>query len=193
MKKLTTILFTFGLILNLNAQKKINGHEYVDLGLSVKWATCNVGATYPHQSGDRFKWGETTPSDYLSPSKTTGKVMDNISGNPNYDAARAKWGGSWRMPTVEEFEELFKKCFVKWTTQNGVEGCLITARNGNSIFLPIKSKSNRGADNCYYWTSIPIRKGEDRYAYVFCFDKIYFQEILNWPRTSRCEIRPVSN
>ena len=124
MKKLTTILFTFGLILNLNAQKKINGHEYVDLGLSVKWATCNVGATQPHQKGDLFRWGETTPSDFspTTPSKTSGKVMDNISGNPNYDVARSKWGGSWRMPTVKEFEELFKKCFVKWTTQNGVGG-----------------------------------------------------------------------
>ncbi len=188
MKKLTTILFTLGLILNLNAQKKINGHEYVDLGLSVKWATCNVGATQPHQSGEVFRWGETTPSSYLTvtPSKTSGKVMDNISGNPNYDAARAKWGGSWRMPTVEEFEELFKKCFVKWTTQNGVEGCMVTGSNGNSIFLPID-------DIWHYWTSIPTRKGNDEYACAFSFSKYFYQQFLNKLRDERYAIRPVSN
>lgn len=197
MKKLTTILFTFGLILNLNAQKKINGHEYVDLGLSVKWATCNVGATQPHQKGDLFRWGETTPSDFspTTPSKTSGKVMDNISGNPNYDVARSKWGGSWRMPTVKEFEELFKKCFVKWTTQNGVGGCLVTGPNKNSIFLPIIPVADYRPDigACSYWTSIPIRKGGDKYAYAFFFSKHSYQEFLNKLRNERYAIRPVSN
>ena len=192
MKKIVLIfLVACAIVFNIHAQNEINGHEYVDLGLSVKWATCDVGATQPHQRGDRFKWGETTPSDYsTTPSKTSGIVMDNISGNPNYDVARAKWGGSWRMPTVEEFEELLKKCFVKWTTKNGVAGLMVTGRNGNSIFLPSHSTYNT---TCTYWTSIPIRKGGDEYAYFFSFDKTVLQSIINYPRSAVNAVRPVSN
>lgn len=111
----------------------------VDLGLSVKWACCNVGANSPEEYGDYFAWGETTPkSTYtFENSKTYKKNIGDISGNAAYDAATANWGGSWRMPTYDECQELVDKCTWQWTTQNGVKGCKVTSnKNGNSIFLP---------------------------------------------------------
>ena len=125
-----------------------NGHEYVDLGLSVKWATCNVGANKPEEYGDYFAWGETStkteynsdncPTDGLSESKL--QSQDYIDGEGNltsqYDAARANWGGSWRMPTKYECHELIDKCKWEWVTINGVNGYKVTGTNGNSIFLP---------------------------------------------------------
>ena len=86
----------------------INGHEYVDLGLSVKWATCNIGAETPWDYGDYFAWGETEPKDDYSSGNclTYGIELPDISGDPEYDAARAGWGGTWRMPTGTEMDEL---------------------------------------------------------------------------------------
>ncbi len=83
---------------------KPEGHEYVDLGLSVKWATCNVGATKPEEYGNYYAWGETaTKSEYTEDNSLTyGKQMRDISGNAQYDAATANWGGTWRMPTNDE-------------------------------------------------------------------------------------------
>ena len=152
-----------------------NGHDYVDLGLSVKWATCNVGATTPDGYGDYFAWGETSPKDnyewstykYCNGSKTT---LTKYNTNSNYgtvdnkttlelsdDAARANWGGTWRMPTITEIEELINTtyCTWTWTTQNGVNGYKVTSKtNGNSIFLPaagntIYSDGSHG----WYWSS----------------------------------------
>ena len=141
----------------------------VDLGLSVLWADCNVGAESPEQSGERFAWGETSPKTYYS--EYNYKYMkafteenkwwyckyatkpDNLFGgsftdgkaklDPEDDAARANWGGKWRMPTKEEFAELYKKC--EWTedTVNGVAGYRVTSKvpgyTSNSIFLPFIS------------------------------------------------------
>ena len=116
----------------------INGHEWVDLGLSVKWATCNVGADAPSDYGNYYAWGETsTKSSYTEDNcKYYGvDIGSNISGT-KYDAARANWGGTWRMPTIEEFEELRNKCTWTWTTQGGHNGYRVTGPNGKSIFLP---------------------------------------------------------
>ena len=97
------------------------GHEWVDLGLSVKWATCNVGATNPEEYGDYFAWGETrTKSEYTDSNCTSyGKSWGDIGGDSSRDAATASWGGSWRMPTPAEFQELKDNCDWTWTTQNG--------------------------------------------------------------------------
>jgi hypothetical protein len=129
-------------------------HEYVDLGLSVKWATCNVGATKPEEYGDYFAWGETTPKDAYDwstykwcnggPSTQTkyctnssyGTVDNKTTLDLSDDAACANWGGSWRMPTRAEQDELRNNCTWTWTTQNGVNGYKVTGTNGNSIFLP---------------------------------------------------------
>ncbi len=131
-----------------------NGHEYVDLGLSVKWATVNIGASSPETPGSYFAWGETTPKStynwgtykHCKGSMTTltkycrleyfGNVDNKTVLDLSDDAARYNWGGTWRIPTYSEMNELIKKCNVSWAVQNGVEGRKITGPNGNSIFLP---------------------------------------------------------
>ena len=134
-------------------------HAYVDLGLpsGTLWATCNVGADAPVEYGDYFAWGETTPKDtynwgtyqycngsasaltkyYSNSSYGYNGFTDNLTTLlPEDDAATANWGSDWRMPTIEEWSELYNNTTVTWTTQNGVNGRLFTASNGNSLFLP---------------------------------------------------------
>ena len=137
-----------------------NGHERVDLGLSVLWATCNVGASSPSDYGNYYAWGETkTKSSYMADNSRTDEViMSDISGNTRYDAATANWGGGWRMPTKEEFEELLDKCNWQWTSQGGRKGYKVTGPNGNSIFLPAAGWRLRtsliSGDGGYYWSSM---------------------------------------
>ena len=154
-----------------------NGHEYVDLGLSVKWATCNVGANAPEEYGDYFAWGETEPkedgyrwngyrwcngSEYALTKYCTNSrlgIVDNKTMlDKANDAALVNWDGAWRMPTDSELTELREQCTWTWTTQNGVNGHRVTGPNGNSIFLPAagyrsgSSLSNAGSIG-YYWSS----------------------------------------
>ena len=127
----------------------INGHDWVDLGLSVKWATCNVGASLPSLYGNYYAWGETS---------TKGDYSSRMYNNPSYDTASANWGGTWRMPTDDEWTELRTKCTWTWTTQNGVYGRKVTGPNGNSIFLPAAGGRNGtslydAGSYGYYWSS----------------------------------------
>lgn len=127
---------------------QINGHEWVDLGLSVKWATCNVGASSPSDYGGYYAWAETeTKSYYINDNYFDGiEPIDSANYGPNGllgivptyrdDAARENWGGTWRMPTKVEFDELREKCNWTWTSQNGHDGYLVTGPNGKCIFLP---------------------------------------------------------
>lgn len=139
---------------------KHQGREYVDLGLSVKWATCNVGAGSPVEYGDYFAWGETSPKTKYEEinCKTYCKPIRYISGKAQYDVAKAKWGGEWRMPTKEEMDELLNECEWTWEMKDGVKGCRVTGPNGNSIFLPAAgnrngtSLSNAGFSGSY-WSS----------------------------------------
>ncbi len=139
---------------------KHQGHEYVDLGLSVKWATCNVGASSPEKYGDYFAWGETsTKTKYEEINcKTYCKPMSDISGNVKYDVAKAKWGGDWRMPTEKEMAELLNECMWTWELKEGVKGYKVKGPNGNSIFIPAAGNrngstlSNDGISGSY-WTS----------------------------------------
>ena len=154
-----------------------NGYAYVDLGLSVKWATYNVGATTPWSYGDYFAWGETQPKSYYDwstykwcngsydtqtkycTSSSYGTVDDKTVLEAADDAATANWGGSWRMPTTEEQQELINNCTWTWTTQNGVNGHKVTSnKNGNSIFLPAAggrytSGLNYAGSDGIYWSS----------------------------------------
>ena len=128
--------------------------EYVDLGLSVKWATFNVGATSPEDYGDYFAWGETETKETYS--WATYKWCDGTSTNmtkyntedgktilePTDDAAQVQWGGKWRMPTEEEQQELIDRCSWERTNLNGVIGYKVTGPNGNSIFIPIAGAYN---------------------------------------------------
>lgn len=175
-------------------------HEYVDLGLpsGTKWATCNVGANTPEEYGDFYAWGETeTKSEYTKENCVTcGESIDDISGNPNYDVARAKWGGSWRMPTKEEIIELIENCTWKWTVQNNVSGYKVTGSNGNSIFLPAIVDSSdvilRWLGS--YWGSTPTEK-YDNEAFSFGFHCNEWLRDINYDYCWRNEgltVRPVS-
>ena len=148
-----------------------HGHDAVDLGLSVKWATCNIGASSPEDYGDYYAWGETEikgdykNKTYFDPKqekyhKKLKTVLDSED-----DVAHVKWGGSWRMPTVDEFKELEEKCTWTWTTQSGKKGYLVTSKtNGNSIFLPaarfsssssvLSSLGGPAADGSYWSSSL---------------------------------------
>ena len=151
----------------------LNGHEWVDLGLSVLWATCNVGASSPSDYGNYYAWGETkTKSSYTEEnSKTYNVDLPDISGDPKYDAATANWGEGWRMPTKEELEELVDKCDWQWTTQRGHNGYKVTGPNGNSIFLPAAGWrfgiSTIDGSNGLYWSSTPY--GSDTRASKLSF------------------------
>ena len=178
---------------------KYNGHEYVDLGLSVKWATCNVGANKPEDYGNYYAWGETsTKSSYTeSNSKTYGKQMSDIKGNSQYDAARANWGGIWRLPTRAELEELKNKCTWTWTAQNGVKGYKVTGPNGNSIFLPAAgyrygSSLDGGGDYGNYWSSTPDDNGYDYGAFHLYFIDGHWSLYWSSGRNDGFTVRPVS-
>ena len=155
------------------------GHEWVDLGLSVKWATCNIGADSPTKNGDYFSWGEIgTKKDYhlgkyKHGSKSTGDRFKKYITVPKYgpvdnkfkldgfdDAAHTLWGGSWRMPTVSELEELIENCEWNWIKLGDQNGYRITSKiNGNSIFLPAagcryETGVFQEGDNAFYWSSL---------------------------------------
>ena len=158
-------------------QQGISTDQKVDLGLSVYWAGWNVGASSPEGYGDYYAWGETNAkSSYTKDNSSTyGKSMGSIAGNSTYDVARAKWGGSWRLPTEDEFQELVDRCTWTWTTYEGVNGYKVTGPNGNSIFLPAAgwrygtSLSRKGAGG-YYWSATPYEGLTDG-AYDLIFDE----------------------
>lgn len=141
--------------------------EAVDLGLSVKWASWNIGASKPEDYGFYFSWGETSPktnyawSTYKfgnSPSKYN-STDNKKTLEPSDDAAVVLWGDNWRMPTNDEEKELYQKCSWKYTTVNGINGYQVTGPNGNSIFLPAAGlydgDGNLGLanDRGWYWSS----------------------------------------
>lgn len=118
--------------------------EAVDLGLSVKWAAHNLGASKEDEIGAYFAWGEVNPKSTYSDDNykyydttyaTYTDLGENISGT-QYDAARVHWGEEWRMPTKDEMQEFYEKCTIEWTRVNNMNGAKITGPNGNSIFLP---------------------------------------------------------
>ena len=154
-------------------------HEYVDLGLpsGTLWATCNVGANAPEENGDYFAWGETEPEDYYDWSTYkwcndssramtkyctksdfgyNGFTDDKTELDPSDDAAYVNWGPQWRIPSVDQQNELVTQCSWLWTTLNGVNGCLITGPNGNSMFLPAagcrwNDSLNSAGSYGFYW------------------------------------------
>ena len=157
---------------------KYNGYETIDLGLpsGLLWATFNVGATKPEEHGGYYAWGETEEKDnygwstykYCNGSYDTmtkyckvssyGTVDNKTVLEPEDDVAHVKWGGSWRMPTKAELDELLNNCTWEWTTLNGVNGYRITGSNGSCIFLPAAGWRD-GTETCYkgdisrYWSS----------------------------------------
>jgi hypothetical protein len=175
----------------------------VDLGLSVKWACCNVGAGSPEGYGSYFAWGETSSkSDYdwdTYKFRTSGDDWDNVkfskyNTDSDYgpidtkttldlidDAARSNWGGSWRMPTYGEQDELREKCTWTWTTLNGIKGYKVTSKsNGNSIFLPAAGYRNgtdifpAGSYGVYWSSSLSSDGPFHAYFLDFYSDYVYW-------------------
>ena len=195
----------------------LDDHSSVDLGLpsGLLWATCNIGAENPEDYGDYFAWGETTTKDtyiwstyqYCNGSyNTLTKYCNNSSYGyngftdnlttllPEDDAATANWGEGWRMPTKEEFEELYNNTTVTWTTQNGVNGRLFTASNGNSLFLPAASFRYGNSLNYaglygYYWSS-SLHTDDPFYAWHFDFSSGSYY-MSGSERSSGQSVRPV--
>ena len=186
----------------------INGYEYLDLGLpsGLKWATCNVGADSPEDYGNYYAWGEvTTKSTYdTGNSETYGLSISQLQsqgyidgeGNltPSHDAATANWGGSWRMPTNAELQELVDNCTWEWTTQNGVNGYKVTGPYGNHIFLPaagryVSSLYGAGEDG-NYWSSTT----HEGYSNNACSFHIFGGglNIQYGYRPDGCSVRPVT-
>ena len=179
----------------------ISGHGYVDLGLSVKWARCNIGTSSPEGYGDYFAWGETSPKSSYDEdnSKTYGKSSYNhdIGGDSFTDAARANWGGSWRLPTAEEFQELIDNCNWTWTTLNGKAGYkVVSKKNGNSIFFP--AAGTRYGTSLYYageygiyWSSTPF-EDFSYFAYYLGFGSSFHDVSYYYRRDYGLTVRPVS-
>ena len=192
-------------------------HSYVDLGLpsGLLWATCNVGANNPEDYGDYFAWGETQPKDtynwstyqYCMGSYTTmtkycsnssygynGFTDDLTTLLPEDDAATANWGSHWRMPTEEEWQELYQNTTHTWTTQNGVKGRLFTASNGNSLFLPAagyrynSSLYDAGSDGHYWSSSLNTDVQDCAWPFYFYSDGYYMGY---YSRNGGRSVRPV--
>ncbi len=175
--------------------------EAIDLGLSVKWATFNIGASKPEEYGDYFAWGEMVKKDGVykwTNYKWCNGTVDTITkytktdglsvlelgeseGESIDDAARAQWGGLWRMPTEYELLELLdpEKCQWEWTSLNGINGYYITSLvpgyGDRSIFLPAAGLCggtgvNNVGDYGVYWTSSLYTEEESR-AIFLQFDK----------------------
>lgn len=171
-------------------------HQYVDLGLpsGTLWAITNVGADKPEDYGDYFAWGETTPKDVYdwsnykwcngSFSTLTKYCTSSNYGYNGYtdskyaldaedDAATANWGSEWRMPTMDQMEELINNCTTVWTTINGVNGRLFTSNiNGATLFLSaaggrLSEPGNVGSYG-YYWSR------SLHFASPFCADILQF-------------------
>ncbi|MBR6128146.1 MAG: Ig-like domain-containing protein [Bacteroidaceae bacterium] len=184
----------------------INGREYVDLDLpsGTLWATCNVGANSPEEYGDYFAWGETAPKDeynwstykwcngsYVTMTKYCTHSEYGYNGftdgktelDPEDDAATANWGSSWRMPSMNQTQELCNSNYTtsEWTTQNGVNGRKITSKsNGNSIFLPAAGyrhddEPGYAGSTGLYWSS-SLYPRDDYGAYGLLFGSDYW----NW-------------
>ena len=174
-----------------------NGYEYVDLGLSVKWATCNVGTKYPERYGNYYAWGEiSTKSTYTTDnSKTYARNIEDFSGNQDYDVASAIWQGEWRTPTKDEFNELCNKCTWKLITYKGVNGYKVTSNiNGNSIFLPAAGNKVGGSladakEYGYYMSSTPDETSMRSAKYLFFDNKCH--NIYKGQRHYALSVRPV--
>lgn len=178
--------------------------EAIDLGLpsGTKWASWNVGASASWEYGDYYAWGETELKDYYDWSSytycngsysTCHHIGDEIAGS-KYDVAHIKWGGSWRMPSLEQVKELINCCTRMWIQQKGVYGTLVIGPNGASIFLP--AAGYRWQDNLYnegligyYWLSTPYPYHECD-AFNFNFNSGYWYWSNNY-RSFGFPVRPV--
>ena len=188
------------------ATLEVNAHPYVDLGLpsGLLWATCNVGADTPEDYGDYFAWGETTPKetyDWSTYLHYNGSELTKYTGSdglttllPEDDAATVNWGADWRMPTQVDWQELLNNTTNEWTTQNGVNGRLFTAANGNNLFLPAAGYRYGDLFDAgiygYYWaSSLGIYYPYGSWEFYFWSD--FYDTYDSRSRSNGLSVRPV--
>ncbi len=178
----------------------------IDLGLpsGTKWACCNVGATVPEGYGGYYAWGETETKPYYDwttyayVSYSGGKyncfhIGDDIAGT-EYDVAYMKWG-NWCMPSYEQMKEILDNCSKTLTTQNGINGILVTGPSGGTIFFPstgMKFKNGKGnvEQGGSYWTSTLYQNDENlAYQLFFLYNEWYME--YNYSRDIGCSVRAI--
>ena len=180
----------------------INGHECVDMGLSVKWAKYNVGVSTNKLTeasdyyGDYFQWGAS--SENLSYYAGSALIA-----NTSYDAAKANWGGAWMMPTKEQMMELVNNCTWEWVNNyngvNDLNGYVVRSKKrgytDRYIFLPAAgyregTTLDKVGDYGFYWSSTPNASKPD-YAYSLdFFSAIHY--VTDYARANAVSIRPVT-
>ncbi len=216
MKDLTMTKLLLGLLYSLvagclsscsNDEPEQSGNpdesKYVDLGLSVKWAKCNIDANSPEEIGSYFAWGETatkteySESNYFDKSyskfKNSGKKI--ICGTTN-DIATKRLGKSWQMPTKKQIDELVNNLEWSYTTINGQEVLEGIASNGNSIIFPITgmyagSSIQSKSQGCYWGGELYANANDNSKASMFSFFKGQSPRSSNYYRYEGMAIRPV--
>lgn len=181
-----------------------DGKEFVDLGLpsGILWATSNLGAQRPEESGNYYAWGETTPNkSYYDAITYTDPNVSNISGT-EYDAAYTTSGGKYRIPTYDEFIELMNNCTWEYTQINSINGYKVIGMNGNSIFFPFVGGKEDGYNVGYYenvysgqgfyvsGTAFPYNSNYNLYLYMDTDPRF---GMYGYNKTRGQTIRPVQN
>lgn len=212
-----------GIVAECKVQVEHEYPEYVDLGLPgrVLWATCNIGASKPEEYGKYFAWGDTvgyakgethnfdseiykwnngsytTLTKYCTDS-SFGTIDNKTVLDPEDDAATANWGANWRMPTIQEMDDLLSDNYTthEYVYVNGVGGVKITSKsNGNSIFLPAAGNrlwndiNTLSGDGDYWFNSIDT--STCTWAWCLCFttnDRFYAN---TFPRFGGLPVRAV--
>lgn len=189
----------YGDIESFTTSFDLSAIEAVDLGLSVKWATMNIGATQPEELGDSFYWGQTSAStskDWhefaLSTLQSHGYIDGNNNLCPSYDTATELWGNKWRMPTQKEVQELMGKCTWKKVKKNSTDVFLITGPNSNVIYMPVREYAFYDRES-HYWTSTALSWDGYSESYYLSLDNGYYsnKRLDDVGRSSKMYIRPV--
>ena len=172
----------------------------VDLGLSVKWSSFNYGASSVTSTGGYYMWGD--PNGTGEPIFFTPPSVNSISGT-QYDIVRRNWGGSWRIPTRAEINELYSNCTWTKTTLNGVSVLKVTGRNGASIYLPftgygmpddgpVGTVTVSDGGNAYMMSAESYGDSYGRFVYVFYFTPTGSKNTANYNASFiKFPIRPV--
>lgn len=212
---------TFGILDNVDEGLEYEKRKYVvpglvDLGLSVKWATFNLGATKPEEYGDYFAWGETELKEEHSwetykwcmgsYNTLTKYCMDSKYGYNGFsdlkdelfledDVAAITLGGKWHIPTFSQWNELVGYCSWTWTSMNGIYGHKVTSRvsgyTDKWIFLPAAGAYTYGVGTTgYYWSS-SLRPGEAYKAYYVYTSSSSGLHLEYTNRAAGFSIRPV--
>ena len=201
----------------INQQNNYEPMKAIDLGLSVKWADCNVGASSPEEFGDYYAWSETMPKSsyddgnyrwYKDGVITKYGALDdyvddvlthNLTLAPEDDVAHVKLGSGWRMPTMHELRELFEKCEWEWKTVNGIGGHEVSSRidgySGRSIFLPAAGYMDLNGlcnvEHSGYIRSSTIYKFNPKFSIAQAFDTHIHMMYDIMGRSSGLSVRPV--